>query len=96
MSVPHDRAVARDAASIAGALRALLRFGSHILFVDPFFDPFSHHPCRYDRYDLLLEGPRRLSRPADSISNSKLRGRPAKAGGQLRGAKVKNVPVCFE
>src|SRR5262249_20179398 len=41
MAVPHDRAVARDAASIAGALKELLRFGSHILFVDPFFDPYS-------------------------------------------------------
>jgi hypothetical protein len=41
MAVPHDRAVARDAASIAGALKELLRFGSRILFVDPFFDPYS-------------------------------------------------------
>jgi hypothetical protein len=41
MAVPRDRAVARDAASIAGALKELLRFGSHILFVDPFFDPYS-------------------------------------------------------
>ena len=40
MAVPHDRAVARDAASIAGALKELLRFSSHILFIDPFFDPF--------------------------------------------------------
>jgi hypothetical protein len=41
MAVSHDCAVARDAASIAGALKELLRFGSHILFVDPFFDPYS-------------------------------------------------------
>jgi len=41
MVVPHDCAVARDATSIAGALRGLLRFGSRVLFVDPFFDPFS-------------------------------------------------------
>jgi hypothetical protein len=41
MAVPHDRAVARDAASIAGALKELLRFGSNILFIDPFFDPYS-------------------------------------------------------
>ena len=41
MAVAHDRAVVRDATSIATALRELLRFGSNILFVDPFFDPYS-------------------------------------------------------
>jgi hypothetical protein len=38
---PASPPAARDAASIAGALKELLRFGSHILFVDPFFDPYS-------------------------------------------------------
>jgi hypothetical protein len=41
MAVAHDRAVARDATSIATALGGLLRFGSNILFVDPFYDPYS-------------------------------------------------------
>src|SRR5262249_11776331 len=41
MAVPRDRAVARDAVSIAGALKELLHFGNNILFVDPFFDPYS-------------------------------------------------------
>ena len=41
LTVAQDRAIARDAASIAGALRELLRFGSHIMFVDPFFDLYS-------------------------------------------------------
>jgi hypothetical protein len=41
MAVAHDRAVTRDPTSIATALAGLLRFGSNILFVDPFFDPYS-------------------------------------------------------
>jgi hypothetical protein len=41
MAVPHDCAIPRDAASLAAALKGLLRFGSNILFVDPFFDPYS-------------------------------------------------------
>jgi hypothetical protein len=41
MAVPHDRAVTRDAACIGEALKELLCFSSHILFVDPFFDPYS-------------------------------------------------------
>jgi hypothetical protein len=41
MAVPHDCAIARDAASIAAALKELLHFGANILFVDPFFDPYS-------------------------------------------------------
>jgi hypothetical protein len=46
MAVAHDRAVERDAVSIATALKEFLRFGSNILFVDPFFDPYS---ARYKR-----------------------------------------------
>jgi hypothetical protein len=41
MTVPCDCAVARDAASIAGALKELLHFSAKILFVDPFFDPYN-------------------------------------------------------
>jgi len=41
MAAPQDRAIQRDAPSIAMALRGLLRHGARILFVDPFFDPYS-------------------------------------------------------
>lgn len=41
MSVPHDCAIVRDAPSLAAAMKEMLRFSSHILFVDPFFDPFN-------------------------------------------------------
>jgi hypothetical protein len=41
MSVAQDRAVARDAKSIADALSGLLCVGARILFVDPFFDPYN-------------------------------------------------------
>jgi hypothetical protein len=41
MKVPHDYAVRRDAASLSAAMKEMLRFGSHILFVDPFYDPFN-------------------------------------------------------
>jgi len=48
MNVPHDDAVPRDATSISAAMKEMLRFGSRILFVDPFFDPFN------GRYKLTL------------------------------------------
>lgn len=41
MNVPHDCAVPRDPASLSAAMKELLRFGSRILFVDPFYDPFN-------------------------------------------------------
>ncbi len=41
MEVAQDRAVARDAKSIAVNLSSLLRVSKRILFVDPFFDPYS-------------------------------------------------------
>jgi hypothetical protein len=41
MAVSHDCAIARDATSLAAAMKEMLRFASHILFVDPFFDPYS-------------------------------------------------------
>ena len=41
MAIPPDRAVPRDEASISGALEFLLRQSSRILFIDPFFDPYS-------------------------------------------------------
>lgn len=41
MAVAQDRAVARDAKSIADALSGLLCFGARVLFVDPFFDPYN-------------------------------------------------------
>lgn len=41
MAVAQDRAVARDAKSIADALSGLLCVGARILFVDPFFDPYN-------------------------------------------------------
>lgn len=41
IAVAHDCAVQRDAASLAAAMREMLRFGSRILFVDPFFDPYN-------------------------------------------------------
>ncbi|RAK59565.1 hypothetical protein DJ021_06995 [Phenylobacterium hankyongense] len=41
MLAPRDAAVPRDVASIVGALREFLRFGSRILFVDAFYDPYN-------------------------------------------------------
>jgi hypothetical protein len=41
MNVPHDCVVSRDAASLSTAMKEMLRFGSRILFVDPFYDPFN-------------------------------------------------------
>jgi hypothetical protein len=41
MNVPHDCAVQRDAVSLSAAMREMLRFSSRILFIDPFYDPFS-------------------------------------------------------
>jgi hypothetical protein len=41
MAVAQDRAVARDAKSIADALSGLLCVSARILFVDPFFDPYN-------------------------------------------------------
>ncbi len=40
MLAPQDRAIRRDATAIASALRELLRHGSRILFIDPFYDPY--------------------------------------------------------
>jgi hypothetical protein len=41
MTVSHDCAVQRDAASLSAAMKEMLRFGSRIVFVDPFYDPFN-------------------------------------------------------
>jgi len=41
IAVPHDCAIPRDAPSLAAAMKEMLRFSSHILFIDPFFDPYS-------------------------------------------------------
>lgn len=41
MNVPHDCAVRRDAPSLAAAMREMLRFGTRIMFIDPFYDPFN-------------------------------------------------------
>jgi len=41
MMIANPVCVPRDAASIASALSALLENGSHILVVDPFFNPFN-------------------------------------------------------
>lgn len=41
MNVPRDCEVERDAPSLAAAMTLMMRFGSRILFVDPFYDPFS-------------------------------------------------------
>lgn len=40
MAVPTERSIARDVDSLSEALKGLLRFGSRLVFVDPFFDPF--------------------------------------------------------
>lgn len=41
MAVAQDRAVTREGESIAEALSGFLRASTRILFVDPFFDPYS-------------------------------------------------------
>lgn len=41
MVVAGNIAVSRDATSIASALSGFLEFGSRVLFVDPFFNPFN-------------------------------------------------------
>lgn len=41
IAVPRECAVRRDVESLAAALREMLRFGSRIVFVDPFFDPYN-------------------------------------------------------
>jgi hypothetical protein len=46
MAVPHDCEVTRTASAIAEAMTLMLRFGNRILFVDPYYDPFSP---RYQR-----------------------------------------------
>ena len=46
MTVPHDCAIARDAASLSAAMDLLLRCSHEILFVDPYYDPFN---ARYQR-----------------------------------------------
>ena len=40
MTVSHDCAVRRDAASLSAAMKVILCFSSRIVFVDPFYDPF--------------------------------------------------------
>lgn len=39
MAVPHESAVQRDVDSLTTALKNLLRFGSRVVFVDPFMKP---------------------------------------------------------
>jgi hypothetical protein len=41
MKVPHDCAVLRDPTSLSAAMNEMLRFGSRILFIDPFYAPFN-------------------------------------------------------
>jgi hypothetical protein len=41
MDAPHNCAIRRDARLLADAMKELLRFGSRILFIDPFFDPYN-------------------------------------------------------
>lgn len=41
IAAPTSRAIARDAASISSAVSGLLQNGKQIVFVDPYFDPFS-------------------------------------------------------
>lgn len=41
MAVAQECAVARDVNALATALEDFLRFGSRIVFVDPFFDPYN-------------------------------------------------------
>ena len=41
MKAPRDVKVERDAKSLTGALALMLKFGRHILFVDPYYDPYS-------------------------------------------------------
>ena len=40
-TVPFERAIPRDVNSLATALEGFLHFGSRVVFVDPFFDPFA-------------------------------------------------------
>jgi hypothetical protein len=46
MAVPHDCEANRRASALAEAMTLMLRFGSRILFVDAYYDPFS---LRYQR-----------------------------------------------
>jgi hypothetical protein len=41
MNAPTDCTVPRDAVSLAAAMKEMLHYGSRILFVDPFYDPFN-------------------------------------------------------
>lgn len=41
IAVPHECAISRDVDSLSAALRDLLRCGSRIVFIDPFFDPYN-------------------------------------------------------
>jgi hypothetical protein len=41
MNVPRDCAIPRDATSLVAAMKEMLRFGSRIVIVDPFYDPFN-------------------------------------------------------
>ncbi|MEW8046219.1 MAG: hypothetical protein AB2805_06995, partial [Candidatus Thiodiazotropha sp.] len=41
MTVPHECAVPRNVESLSAALSELLRLGSRIVFVEPFFDPYN-------------------------------------------------------
>ncbi|MEK8121657.1 hypothetical protein WOB59_00620 [Methylocystis sp. IM4] len=41
MSAARDFSVPRDAVSLSAAMREMLCFGSRIVFVDPFYDPYN-------------------------------------------------------
>ena len=41
MNVRHEDDIPRNVAAISAALREFLRFGSRLVFVDPFIDPFN-------------------------------------------------------
>lgn len=41
IAVASERSIPRDVESLASALNGLLRFGSRIVFIDPFFTPFN-------------------------------------------------------
>jgi hypothetical protein len=41
MAIPQSCVVARDAVSIGAAVKELLQYSARILFVDPYFDPYS-------------------------------------------------------
>lgn len=56
MKVPHESNIPRDIESITNALRGLLQFGSRLVFVDPYFDPFNQRQRNLFREVLRLVG----------------------------------------